>query len=462
MTVFEHVGRLLIVDCGVLFPEDDQPGVDLILPDFRAIEDRLDDIDALVLTHGHEDHIGAVPFLLQAAPRHPGRRLPVHAGAGRREVPGAPPATRTLVEVAEGERRSHGVFELRVLRRQPLDPGRARGRHPHRRRARAAHRRHQARPAAARRPAHRPGRVLAARRRGRRPVPGATRPTPRCPGSSCRSARSARCCDGVIRGASSGSSSRASPRHVHRVQQILDVAVQYEPQGRVRRPVDGAQHGHRGRPRLPQRARRAVRRPRRGDADCRRTRCSSSPPGRRASRCRRCRGWRAASTGRSSIREGDTVDPGVVADPRQRERRLRRRQRAGQARRDASCTRATPRCTSPATRRPASCCSCTTRCGRRNVMPVHGEWRHLRANAALAVRTGVAEDHVVIAEDGVVVDLVDGKAAVSRPRRGRARVRRRPVGRRRRRVDAVRPAGAGRGRLHLDHRRHRPDARAGR
>ena len=65
MTVFEYAGRLLVVDCGVLFPEDHHPGVDLILPDFDPIRDRLDDIEALVLTHGHEDHIGAVPYLLR-------------------------------------------------------------------------------------------------------------------------------------------------------------------------------------------------------------------------------------------------------------------------------------------------------------------------------------------------------------------------------------------------------------
>ncbi|HKS49313.1 MAG TPA: ribonuclease J, partial [Amycolatopsis sp.] len=111
MTVFEFDGRLLIVDCGVLFPEDDQPGVDLILPDFRAIEDRLDDITALVLTHGHEDHIGAVPFLLRLKPD-----LPVYGSrftlalleAKCREHRQRP----KLVEVSEGDRRGVGPFDL--------------------------------------------------------------------------------------------------------------------------------------------------------------------------------------------------------------------------------------------------------------------------------------------------------------------------------------------------------------
>ncbi|HMU35211.1 MAG TPA: ribonuclease J [Marmoricola sp.] len=65
MTVFEYDDRLLIVDCGVLFPDEHHPGVDLILPDFDVIRDRLDKVEALVLTHGHEDHIGATPFLLR-------------------------------------------------------------------------------------------------------------------------------------------------------------------------------------------------------------------------------------------------------------------------------------------------------------------------------------------------------------------------------------------------------------
>jgi ribonuclease J len=65
MTTFEYEGKILIVDCGVLFPEEHQPGVDLILPDFEPIKHRLDDVVGVVLTHGHEDHIGAVPYLLR-------------------------------------------------------------------------------------------------------------------------------------------------------------------------------------------------------------------------------------------------------------------------------------------------------------------------------------------------------------------------------------------------------------
>jgi len=65
MTVFEYEGQLLIVDCGVLFPDESQPGIDLILPDFSYIRDRLKDVVAVFLTHGHEDHIGALPFLLK-------------------------------------------------------------------------------------------------------------------------------------------------------------------------------------------------------------------------------------------------------------------------------------------------------------------------------------------------------------------------------------------------------------
>jgi ribonuclease J len=110
MTVLEYGGRLLIVDCGVLFPSENSPGVDLILPDFRAVEDRLDDVDALVLTHGHEDHIGAVPFLLRQRPDLlvVGSRFTLALVAAKcREHR----LTPHLLEVREGERSHYGSFD---------------------------------------------------------------------------------------------------------------------------------------------------------------------------------------------------------------------------------------------------------------------------------------------------------------------------------------------------------------
>ena len=110
MTVFEHLGRLLIIDCGVLFPGHDEPGVDLILPDLRHIENRLDDIEALVLTHAHEDHIGAIPHLLKLRGDIPvvGSRFTLALVAEKCREHRIKPK---FVTVAEGERSTHGVFE---------------------------------------------------------------------------------------------------------------------------------------------------------------------------------------------------------------------------------------------------------------------------------------------------------------------------------------------------------------
>ncbi|GAA0800748.1 ribonuclease J [Spirilliplanes yamanashiensis] len=110
MTVFEYDGKLLIVDCGVLFPDVDQPGVDLILPDFEPILDRLGDVQAIVLTHGHEDHIGAVPYLLAHKPDIPlvGSQFTlalVEAKLAERRID---PYTLT---VKEGRREQLGPFE---------------------------------------------------------------------------------------------------------------------------------------------------------------------------------------------------------------------------------------------------------------------------------------------------------------------------------------------------------------
>ena len=114
MTVLEHAGRLLVVDCGVLFPEDHHPGVDLILPDFEYIADRLDDIDAIVLTHGHEDHIGAVPYLLRLKADIPlvGSQLTLALVEAKLKEHRIKPYTLT---VKEGQRERLGVFDCEFV-----------------------------------------------------------------------------------------------------------------------------------------------------------------------------------------------------------------------------------------------------------------------------------------------------------------------------------------------------------
>ncbi|HMZ13550.1 MAG TPA: ribonuclease J [Mycobacterium sp.] len=114
MAVLEHLGRLLIIDCGVLFPTHDEPGVDLILPDLRHIEHRLDDIEALVLTHAHEDHIGAIPFLLKLRGDIPvvGSKFTLALVAAKCREHRINPV---FVEVSEGTRSTHGVFECQYF-----------------------------------------------------------------------------------------------------------------------------------------------------------------------------------------------------------------------------------------------------------------------------------------------------------------------------------------------------------
>ncbi|HEX8002967.1 MAG TPA: ribonuclease J [Mycobacteriales bacterium] len=114
MTVFEFAGRLLVVDCGVLFPETEQPGVDLILPDFSYLRDRLEDVEALVLTHGHEDHIGAVPFLLRERNDIPliGTRLTLALLDSKLREHRITPVMDT---VREGDTRRFGPFECEFV-----------------------------------------------------------------------------------------------------------------------------------------------------------------------------------------------------------------------------------------------------------------------------------------------------------------------------------------------------------
>jgi ribonuclease J len=114
MAVLEFDGRLLVIDCGVLFPEDHQPGVDLILPDFDYISDRLGDIEAVVLTHGHEDHIGAVPYLLRLRPDIPlvGSQLTLALVEAKLKEHKITPYSLT---VREGQRERLGAFDCEFV-----------------------------------------------------------------------------------------------------------------------------------------------------------------------------------------------------------------------------------------------------------------------------------------------------------------------------------------------------------
>ena len=272
MTVFEYGGKLLIVDCGVLFPEEAQPGVDLILPDFTSIRDRLDDVVGVVLTHGHEDHIGGVPYLLKERGDIPLVGSQADPGAGRGQAGRAPDPRPTRCRspraTRSGSARSTASSSRSTTRSRtpwpwPISTPAGTG---------AAHRRLQDGPAAAGRPAHRPGRLRPARRARASTCCCPTPPTPRCPASSPPSGTSPRCW--------TGSSARPSRRiivacfacHVHRVQQVFDAAAAHGRKVALRRPLDGPQHGRRPRPGLPEGAGGPDRRPEGRSTTCRTTR----------------------------------------------------------------------------------------------------------------------------------------------------------------------------------------------
>jgi ribonuclease J len=409
MTVFEHVGRLLVVDCGVLFPEDDAPGVDLILPDFRAIEQRLEDIEALVLTHGHEDHIGAVPFLLRLRPDLPvvGSEFTLALVAEKcREHHQKP----QLAQVAAGSRYGCGPFDCEFFAVNHSIP--------------------DALAVAIRTAA---GLVLHTGdvKLDQLPLDGRLTDlagfsrlgdegvdlllidstNAEVPGFVTPERDIGPVLDLVIGKATQRVIVACFASHVHRVQQVLEVAagrdrkVALVGRSMVRNMGVAADLGLlRVPPGLLVDLDEALAMP-----EHRVLFVSTGSQGEPLSALSRmARGEHR----QIRIRSGDTVVLASSLIPGNETavfRVVNGLIRLGAAVVHQGTAKVHVSGHAPAGEllflynaiRPA------------NVMPVHGEWRHLRANAALAVRTGVPSERVVIAEDGVVVDLVDGRAEIT-------------------------------------------------
>ncbi len=109
----EQDGRILVVDCGLMFPDDDMPGVDLVLPDFTYLRERADQVEGIYLTHAHEDHAGALAYLLGDVPA-PIYGSALSLGMARRRIEEARLLGQTsFVPIAtDGERRNIGPFDV--------------------------------------------------------------------------------------------------------------------------------------------------------------------------------------------------------------------------------------------------------------------------------------------------------------------------------------------------------------
>nr|WP_281360161.1 ribonuclease J [Isoptericola halotolerans] len=407
MAVLEYDGRLLVIDCGVLFPEDHQPGVDLILPDFEYIADRMDDIEAIVLTHGHEDHIGAVPYLLRRRQDIPiyGSRLTLAFLEAKLKEHRIRPVTRV---VAEDDTVRLGVFDLEFvvvnhsipdalavavttgagtvlhtgdfkMDQLPLD-----------------------------------GRVTDLRafaRLGERGVDlfMVDSTNAEVPGFVTNEIEIGPVLDSVFAQAEKRVVVASFSSHVHRVQQVLHAAhahgrkVALAGRSMIRNMGIAAELGYLD---VPEGVL----------VDLKRT--GDVPDDRLVYMCTGSQGEPMAALSRMAngdhrvtIGHGDTVILASSLIPGNENSVFRvingltrlgaRVVHSGNAKVHVSGHASA-----------GELLYCYNILRPKNVMPVHGEVRHLVANAALAVRTGVPADRVVLAEDGVVVDLVDGKASV--------------------------------------------------
>ncbi|UED86951.1 ribonuclease J [Streptomyces profundus] len=407
MTVLEYGGRLLIVDCGVLFPEEEQPGIDLILPDFSSIRDRLDDIEGIVLTHGHEDHIGGVPYLLREKADIPliGSKLTLALLEAKLQEHRIRPYT---LQVVEGHRERIGPFDCEFVSVNHSIP--------------------DALAVAVRTPAGMvvhtgdfkmdqlplDGRLTDLRAFARlgeegidlllsdstnAEVPGFVAPE--------------REISGVLRQVFARADKRiivaSFASHVHRIQQIVDAAhehgrrIAFVGRSMVRNMGIARDLGY-------------LRVPAGLVVDVKAL--DDLPDNEVVLVCTGSQGEPMAALSRMANRdhqirivEGDTVILASSLIPGNENAVYRvinglTRWGANVVHKGNAKVHVSGHASA------GELLYFYNICQPKNLMPVHGEWRHLRANAELGAMTGVPAERIVIAEDGVAVDLVDGKARI--------------------------------------------------
>ena len=407
MTVFEYEGKLLIVDCGVLFPEESQPGIDLILPDFSYIIERLNDVEAIVFTHGHEDHIGAVPYLLREKQDIPivGSKLTLaFIGAKLKERR----ITAPQIEVKAGMISDFGPFKLEFIAVNHSIP--------------------DALAVAIRTPA---GLVLATGdfKMDQLPLDGRITDLPAfarlgaegvdlfmvdstnadVPGFTTPERDISPVLDRVIRQTERRVIVASFASHVHRVQQVIDVA---ESHGRkvalvgrsmVRNMKLAEDMGYLTVPAgLIIDAK---------DIDSYGDRvvliCTGSQGEPLAALSRMANGDHQIRVGK-----GDTVIlassliPGNE-NPVYRVINELTRFGANVVHKGNAMVHVSGHAAA------GELLYCYNIVKPKNVMPIHGEWRHLRANAELAIKTGVPRTNTLVIENGIVVDMTDGYVDVA-------------------------------------------------
>ena len=279
--------RILVVDCGIMFPDADMPGVDLVLPDFTYLRDNADRVEGVFLTHAHEDHAGGLAFLLRDMRAADLRLARCRSRLARNRIEEAGMLDRTeLIPVHRRRAPPHRPVRLPVHPGHALGAARLRDRVLHARGHDHPHRRLQARPHAGRRPPHRPRAARRDRARERRRPAAALRlDERRAPGFTPSESTVGDAMRSLFREHADKRFIVASfASHLHRVQQVAQAAIARRPQDRVRRPVDGAERRDGARARASRRSRVRGHRHRGGARATRRARCASSAPVRRASR----------------------------------------------------------------------------------------------------------------------------------------------------------------------------------